>query len=61
MINDKIMRELQDILGELYVKNGTTDEVVRLSQIIDELIVRKQLVKCKSLIIKNKNNWISNR
>ncbi|WP_194191279.1 Spo0E family sporulation regulatory protein-aspartic acid phosphatase [Clostridium chrysemydis] len=56
MINDKIMRELQDILGELYVKNGTTDEVVRLSQLIDELIVKKQLIKCKSLIIKNKNN-----
>ena len=30
--------ELKDILGELFIKYGLTSEVVRLSEVIDELI-----------------------
>ncbi len=53
MFNDKIMRELQEVLGELYIKNGTTKEVVKLSQIIDKLIVNEQ-----RNISEIEENWI---
>lgn len=33
-----MLAELKDILGELFIKYGLTKEVVRLSEVIDELI-----------------------
>ncbi|MGL5353764.1 MAG: hypothetical protein ACRDA5_10655 [Clostridium sp.] len=36
--------ELIDILSNLYTKYGTTDEVLKLSRVIDVLVVNQQKV-----------------
>ena len=40
-----MLEELQKVVGELYELYGTTTQVVKLSQILDELIVEAQKVK----------------
>ena len=37
-----MLEELQEIVGELYELYGATTQVVKLSQILDELIVEAQ-------------------
>lgn len=41
-LDDKKVEEIRDILGTLYIKNGPTDEVVRLSQWVDTMVVSTQ-------------------
>lgn len=52
-LENEIIEELKIILSDLYFKYGRDEEVVRLSQILDKLIVKKQL---NYLNNKNKNN-----
>ena len=40
-----MLEELQKVVGELYSLYGATTQVVKLSQILDELIVEAQKVK----------------
>ena len=40
-----MLEELQKVVGELYELYGATTQVVKLSQILDELIVEAQKVK----------------
>ena len=40
---DDVLDELRIILSDLYYKHGISDEVIQLSQIIDKLIVQKQI------------------
>lgn len=42
--------ELVDILSKLYTKYGTTDEVLKLSRVIDILVVNKQKVTFQNYI-----------
>ena len=37
-----MLEELQKVVGELYALYGVTTQVVKLSQILDELIVEAQ-------------------
>lgn len=37
-----MLEEFKKILGELYVKHGLTDEIIRLSQAID-ILVNKEM------------------
>ena len=37
-----MLKELQKVVGELYELYGATTQVVKLSQILDELIVEAQ-------------------
>ena len=37
-----MLDELKDILNSLYLRYGVTDDIVRLSQIIDRLINQEQ-------------------
>ena len=37
-----MLKELQKLVGELYELHGATTQVVKLSQILDELIVEAQ-------------------
>ena len=37
-----MLEELQKVVGELYALYGATTQVVKLSQILDELIVEAQ-------------------
>ena len=38
---DIMLDELKDILSSLYCQLGLTSEVLRLSQVIDELIIKE--------------------
>lgn len=38
----KELAKLKTILALLYIKHGATDEVVKLSQFVDEIVVEKQ-------------------
>ncbi len=38
MVEEKLLKELKFILGELYLKYGNTDEVIMLSQLVDKLL-----------------------
>ena len=38
-----MLDELKDILSELYYQYGITESIVRLSQLIDELIYKEQV------------------
>ena len=40
---DDVLDELRIILSDLYNKYGIADEVIQLSQILDELIVQRQI------------------
>ena len=40
-----MLEELQKLVGELYELYGATTQIVKLSQILDELIVEAQKVK----------------
>ena len=45
-----MLDELRAIMDNLYYQYGLIDEVVRLSQVIDELIYQEQIkkvIKCK--------------
>ena len=42
-LEDEVLNELRIILSDLYYKHGISDEVIQLSQIIDKLIVQKQI------------------
>ena len=42
-LEDEVLNELRIILSDLYYKHGIADEVIQLSQIIDKLIVQKQI------------------
>ncbi|MEG2291637.1 MAG: hypothetical protein RSC24_16825 [Clostridium sp.] len=42
--------ELIDILSNLYSKYGTTDEVLKLSRVIDILVVNQQKIHFKKYI-----------
>ncbi|MBO3443394.1 Spo0E family sporulation regulatory protein-aspartic acid phosphatase [Clostridium sp. CCUG 7971] len=46
----KHIETLKSILGDLYIRYGITDEVVRLSQWIDEVVVNIQKNKYKKHI-----------
>ena len=37
-----MLNELKDILNKLYLQYGATDDIVRLSQVIDKLINQEQ-------------------
>lgn len=58
MINLKIeeqsFEEIKDILGDMFLKNGLSHEVVRLSQWLDYLVVAKQ--KERYFLYKQNNN-----
>ena len=58
MINLKIeeqsFEEIKDILGDMFLKNGLSHEVVRLSQWLDYLVVAKQ--KERHFLYKQNNN-----
>lgn len=36
--------ELRDILSDLYFKYGNTEEVIKLSKLVDGLVVNKQKI-----------------
>ena len=42
--------ELVDILSNLYTKYGTTDEVLKLSRVIDILVADRQKVNLQNYI-----------
>ena len=46
-----MLDELKDILNKLYLQYGATDDIVRLSQLIDRLINQEQ--QRKALRIEN--------
>ena len=46
-----MLNELKDILNKLYLQYGATDDIVRLSQVIDKLINQEQ--QRKALRIEN--------
>ena len=46
-----MLYELRDILNRLYLRYGLTQEIIELSQILDELIKQEQ--KRKALRIEN--------
>ena len=46
-----MLNELKDILNRLYLRYGATDDIVRLSQLIDKLINQEQ--QRKALRIEN--------
>ncbi len=48
--------ELKDLLAGLYQKYGCTQEVLRLSNIIDEIIVKEQRERLKEYYKSRKNN-----
>ena len=41
-IEEQSFEEIKDILGDMFLKNGLSHEVVRLSQWLDYLVVAKQ-------------------
>ena len=43
-VHDSEINELKDILSELYLTYGNTDEIVKLSQLIDKIIKKQQNV-----------------
>ena len=46
-----MLDELKDILNRLYIRYGATDDIVRLSQLLDRLINQEQ--QRKALRIEN--------
>lgn len=48
--------ELKDLLEGLYQKYGCTQEVLQLSNIIDEIIVKEQRERLKEYYKSRKNN-----
>ena len=42
-LEDEVLNELRIVLSNLYNKHGIVDEVIQLSQIVDKLIVQKQI------------------
>lgn len=46
--------ELIEILSNLYVKYGTTDEVLKLSRVIDTLVVDQQRIHFQQYINVNR-------
>ena len=46
-----MLDELKDILNRLYIRYGATDDIVRLSQLLDRLINQEQ--QRKTLRIEN--------
>ncbi|MDU4218659.1 MAG: hypothetical protein E7I15_10985 [Clostridium perfringens] len=48
--------ELKDLLAGLYQKYGCTQEVLQLSNIIDEIIVKDQRERLKEYYKSRKNN-----
>ena len=46
-----MLNELKDILNRLYLRYGVTDDIVRLSQLLDRLINQEQ--QRKALRIEN--------
>lgn len=48
--------ELKDLLAALYQKYGCTQEVLQLSNIIDEIIVKEQRERLKEYYKSRKNN-----
>ncbi|WP_322874738.1 hypothetical protein [Clostridium perfringens] len=48
--------ELKDLLAGLYQKYGCTQEVLQLSNIIDEVIVKEQRERLKEYYKSRKNN-----
>ncbi|MGM8251432.1 hypothetical protein ACSXCO_13440 [Clostridium perfringens] len=48
--------ELKDLLSGLYQKYGCTQEVLQLSNIIDEIIVKEQRERLKEYYKSRKNN-----
>ena len=46
-----MLDELKDILNRLYIRYGATDDIVRLSQLLDKLINQEQ--QRKALRIEN--------
>ena len=45
MLEDKQLESVKQILGDLYIKHCLTEEVVRLSQWVDEVVVKIQKEK----------------
>lgn len=48
--------ELIDILNNLYSKYGTTDEVLKLSRVIDTIVVNQQRAKFQKYITVSRLN-----
>lgn len=42
--------ELIDILSNLYIKYGNTDEVLKLSRVVDTLVVNQQKIHFQNYI-----------
>ncbi|MGL5379705.1 hypothetical protein [Clostridium sp.] len=42
--------ELIDILNELYIKYGTTEEVLKLSRVIDNIVVDQQRINFREYL-----------
>lgn len=42
--------ELIDILSELYIKYGTTEEVLKLSRVIDNIVVDQQRINFREYL-----------
>ncbi|WP_346975685.1 hypothetical protein [Clostridium perfringens] len=51
-----VTNELKDLLAGLYQKYGCTQEVLQLSNIIDEIIVKEQRERLKEYYKSRKNN-----
>ena len=54
IIEEQSFEEIKDILGDMFLKNGLSHEVVRLSQWLDYLVVAKQ--KERYFLYKQNNN-----
>lgn len=50
----KLINDLKDVLSGLYLKHGSEEEIIILSQILDEFIVEKQKSSLNLINIQNK-------
>ncbi len=48
------MEEVRSLLGELMEKHGTNEVIVEVSQYLDRLIVKEQIIKLEEVL--NMNN-----
>lgn len=53
-ISEKDIEKLQDILSRLYIKNGLTEEILLLSQVVDNIILEKQKSKVVNQLSKER-------
>lgn len=42
-----MLEELKDILGNLYMRYGLTDDTLKLSQLVDKLVYQEQFKRAR--------------